>query len=147
VLQIVGDGSMRDRVEALVADAPAQTVWSKRLTAEEVAAAMDDSWLVCLPSRSEGLPRVALEAASRGRAIVGGDRAGIPDVVHDGENGLLVDPDDAEALAEALVTLLSDRSLAERYGEAARRTGEEWGVTPAEYAAKVRALIDGVLAG
>jgi glycosyltransferase involved in cell wall biosynthesis len=144
-LHIVGDGTMRDRARSLVADLPAQTEWSVRLTAEEVAAAMDDSWLVCLPSRSEGLPRVALEGACRGRAIIGGDRAGIPDVVHDQENGLLVDSDDAGALAEALVRLLSDRETAEALGAAARRTGEEWGVTPAEYAAKVRALVDGVL--
>jgi glycosyltransferase involved in cell wall biosynthesis len=145
MLRIVGDGTMRDRAQQLVTDLPTQTEWSPRLTAEEVAKAMDDSWLVCLPSRSEGLPRVALEAACRGRAIIGGNRAGIPDVVHDEENGLLVDPDDVAALAEALVRLLSDRRLAERYGAAARRTGEEWGVTPAEYAARVRALVDGVL--
>ena len=130
MLHIVGDGTMRDRARALVAELPEQTEWSARLTAEEVAAAMDDAWLVCLPSRSEGLPRVALEAACRGRAIVGGNRAGIPDVVHDEENGLLVDPDDAEGLADALVRILSDRQLAERLGAAARRTGEEWGVTP-----------------
>jgi glycosyltransferase involved in cell wall biosynthesis len=108
---------------------------------------MDGAWLVCLPSRSEGLPRVALEAACRGRAIVGGDRAGIPDVVHDDENGLLVDPDDADALAAALVRILGDRATAERLGTAARRTGEEWGITPRDYAAKVRALVDAVLAG
>jgi len=142
-LHVVGDGTMRDRAQALVGR---QTVWSQRLTAEEVAAAMDDSWLVCLPSRSEGLPRVALEAASRGRAIIGGNRAGIPDVVHHEQNGLLVDPDDAGALADALVRLLSDRGLAQTYGAAAWRTGEDWGVTPAEYAAKVRALVDSVLA-
>jgi glycosyltransferase involved in cell wall biosynthesis len=142
VLHIVSDGSMRDRAAQLVADLPGQTEWSKRLTAEEVAAAMDDSWAVCLPSRSEGLPRVALEAACRGRAIVGGNRAGIPDVVADGVNGYLVDPDDAEALADALVRVLSDRALAERLGAAARLTGEQWGVTPAEYAARVRALVD-----
>ena len=146
-LHIVGDGTMRDRARALVDQLPKQTEWSERLTAEEVAGAMDDAWLVCLPSRSEGLPRVALEAACRGRAIVGGDRAGIPDVVHHEENGLLVDPDDVEGLAEALVRLLSDRQLAQTYGDAARRTGEEWGVTPAEYAAKVRALVDTVLDG
>ena len=146
VLHVVGDGTMRDRAQALVAELPAQTEWSTRLTAEEVAAAMDDAWLVCLPSRSEGLPRVALEAAGRGRAIVGGDRAGIPDVVHDEVNGLLVDPDDAGALADALVRMLSDRELAQAFGAAARRTGEEWSVTPGEYAAKVRALVDTVLA-
>ena len=144
-LQIVGDGTMRDRAERLVADLPEQTDWSRRLTAEEVAAAMDASWLVCLPSRSEGLPRVALEGACRGRAIVGGNRAGIPDVVRDGENGLLVDPDDVTALADALVRILGDRAVAERLGAAARRTGEDWGVTPAQYAAKVASLVDGVL--
>ena len=145
VLHLVGDGTMRDRAESLAADLPAQTEWSRRLTAEEVAAAMDDAWLVCLPSRSEGLPRVALEAAARGRAIVGGNRAGIPDVVDPDVNGLLVNPDDAVDLANALARILSDRAYAERLGAGARRTGEDWGVTPAEYAAKVRALVDGVL--
>jgi len=134
-LHIVGDGSMRDRV-------PADVEWSKRLTAEEVAAAMDAAWTVCLPSRSEGLPRVALEGACRGRAIIGGNRAGIPDVVAAGVNGYLVDPDDAQALADALVRILSDHGLAARLGAAARRTGEEWGVTPAEYAEKVRRLVE-----
>jgi glycosyltransferase involved in cell wall biosynthesis len=146
-LHIVGDGTMRDRARALVAELPEQTEWSERLAAEEVAAAMDDAWLVCLPSRSEGLPRVALEAACRGRAIIGGNRAGIPDVVQNETNGLLVDPDSAGELADALVRLLSDRVLARVYGAAARRTGEEWGVTPGQYAAKVRALVDGALAG
>ena len=145
-LHIVGEGTMRDRAEALVADLPEQTEWSHRLNAEEVAAAMDDSWAFCLPSRSEGLPRVALEAACRGRAIVGGNRAGIPDVVEDGVNGFLIDPDDAQQLADTLVRVLSDRALAERLGAAARRTGEAWGVTPQEHAAKVRALVDSVLA-
>ena len=50
-------------------------------------------------------------------------------------------------LADALVRILSDRAEAERLGAAARRTGEEWGVTPAQYAAKVAALVTGVLAG
>ncbi len=145
ILQLVGEGTMRDRAERLVADLPAQTEWSPRLTAEEVSAAMDAAWLVCLPSRSEGLPRVALEAACRGRAIVGGNRAGIPDVVHDDENGLLVDPDDPEALADALVRILSDRAYAERLGAAARRTGEEWGITPAQYGEKVLSLVSHVL--
>jgi glycosyltransferase involved in cell wall biosynthesis len=146
-LHVVGDGTMREQAERLLCDLPDRTQWSRRLSAEEVAAAMDDAWLVCLPSRSEGLPRVALEAACRGRAIVGGNRAGLPDVVHHDENGLLVDPDDADALAQALVRILSDRATAERLGARARRTGEAWGVTPSEYAAKVRALVDATLAG
>jgi glycosyltransferase involved in cell wall biosynthesis len=68
-------------------------------------------------------------------------------VVTDDSNGLLVDPDDPEELADALVRILSDRIYAKRLGAAARRTGEEWGVSPSDHAAKVRALVDGVLAG
>ena len=142
LLHIVGDGSMKDRAARLLADFPDQVIWSSRLRADQVAHTMDDSWLVCLPSRSEGLPRVALEAACRGRAIVGGNRAGIPDVVRDGENGLLVDPDDADGLADALARILGDRAEAERLGAAARRTGEEWSVTPEEYGAKLEALVE-----
>jgi glycosyltransferase involved in cell wall biosynthesis len=67
--------------------------------------------------------------------------------VRDGVNGLLVDPDDAGALADALVRILSDRERAQRLGAAARRTGEEWGITPTEYAAKVCALVDAAIAG
>lgn len=145
-LRLVGDGTLGAEAERLVAALPAQTEWTPRLGAEEVAAAMDDAWLVCLPSRSEGLPRVALEAACRGRAIVGGNRAGIPDVVRPGENGLLVDPEDPADLASALVRLLSDRGEAERLGAGARRTGEEWGVSPADYAGRWRVLLEAVLA-
>jgi colanic acid/amylovoran biosynthesis glycosyltransferase len=133
-MHVVSDGSLRHLIGPDIE-------WSPRLTSEEVAAAMDDCWVFCLPSRSEGLPRVALEAACRGRAIIGGDRAGIPDVVEDGVNGFLVDPDDADALAGALVRVLTDRALAERLGAAARQTGEQWGVTPAEYAEKLRRLV------
>ncbi|HET7566568.1 MAG TPA: glycosyltransferase family 4 protein [Gaiellaceae bacterium] len=146
-LHLVGEGTLRAEAERLVRDLPAQADWTPRLDAEGVAAAMDASWLVCLPSRSEGLPRVALEAVCRGRAVVGGNRAGIPDVVRDGENGFLVDPDDPEALAAALVRVLSDRALAERLGAAARATGEGWGVTPAAYGERLAALVRDLLAG
>jgi glycosyltransferase involved in cell wall biosynthesis len=108
---------------------------------------MDDAWLLCLPSRSEGLPRVALEALCRGRAIIGGNRAGIPDVVKHEKNGLLVDPDNPDELADALVRVFSDSALAERLGAAARPAAEEWCVTPDEFGARILALVRGVVAG
>ena len=106
-----------------------------------MAAALDAAWLLVLPSRAEGLGRVLVEAACRGRALVGADRGGIPDVVRDEENGLLVDPDAPAEIADALVRVLGDRALASRLGAAARKTGEEWTVTPAEYAARVEHLV------
>jgi glycosyltransferase involved in cell wall biosynthesis len=145
VLHVVGDGTLRDRAERLARALPAQFEWERRLAPEEVARAMDAAWAVCLPSRSEGLPRVAIEAALRGRAVIGGNRGGIPDVVRDGHNGLLVDPDDVHVLAATLVAFLSDRAEAERLGAAARVIGEMWSVTPEEYAAHVAALVDRTL--
>jgi glycosyltransferase involved in cell wall biosynthesis len=145
-LHVVGAGTMQPELERLLVDLPDRTEWTPRLPAEDVAAAMDDAWVVCLPSRSEGLPRVALEAAARGRAIIGGNRAGIPDVVHHEENGLLVNPDDDAELERAIVRILSDRAYAERLGIAARLTGEEWGITADEYAAKVEALVEQAIA-
>ena len=54
-----------------------------------------------LPSRSEGLPRIAIEALERGRPVIGADAGGIPDVVQDLRNGLLVEPESVPSLAEA----------------------------------------------
>src|SRR5581483_7690816 len=134
-LRLIGDGSLAHVAAALVRDSGAR--WDRTVPVEEVAAAMDESWLLVLPSRSEGLGRVLIEAACRGRALVAANRGGIPDVVEDGLNGLLVDPDDPGALAGALVRVLSDRAEAERLGASARRTGEAWSVTPEQYAERL----------
>jgi len=60
---------------------------------------------------------------------------------------LLVDPEDPGDLARALVRVLSDRAEAERLGRAARRTGEEWVVSPAVYGSRIETLVRDVLAG
>jgi glycosyltransferase involved in cell wall biosynthesis len=142
-LRLVGNGTRTDIAESLVRDHGA--TWDRTLDAEGVAAAMDDSWLLVLPSRAEGLGRVLIEAACRGRALVGADRGGIPDVVADGVNGVLVDPDDPRSLADALVRLLSDRREAERLGAAARETGEQWSITPEQFADRIAAVVGSAL--
>ena len=140
-LHIVGRGTLEPLARAL-ADRGAS--WTESLDASGVASAIDDSWLLCLPSRAEGLGRVAIEAMCRGRAVVGGDAGGIPDLVENDVNGLLVSPGDAGQLADAIARVLGDRNTATRLGDAARRTGEELTPRPAEYAARVRALVDGL---
>jgi glycosyltransferase involved in cell wall biosynthesis len=99
-----------------------------------------------LPSRSEGLGRVVVEAFCRGRGVLASRVGGIPDLVADGESGLLVPPGDAGALAEALVCALSDRALAERLGAAGRIAVEPWLATPEEYACRIRDLVEEVVA-
>ena len=145
LLRLVGDGPSHGLVECLVADLPGQTDWVRRLTTPDVVAALDDSWTLLLPSRSEGTPRVVLEALCRGRAVVGGRVGGIPDVVVDGVTGLLVDPEEPSQIAEALVRVLSDRSLAERFGAQGHDLSSDWTYTADEYAARMRAMVERVL--
>ncbi|HZO97877.1 MAG TPA: glycosyltransferase family 4 protein [Gaiellaceae bacterium] len=138
-LRIVGRGSRPDVVRGLLHDLPEQTAWSERLTQAEVARALDEATCLVLPSRSEGLGRVLIEASLRGRAAVAMDVGGIGDVVADGVNGLLVSSE--EELADALVRMLSDRPLAERLGAAARERAGRWLATPEEYADRIAELV------
>jgi glycosyltransferase involved in cell wall biosynthesis len=73
-----------------------------------------------LPSTSEGLPMAVLEAMAWARAIVATAVGGVPDVLEDGVEGLIVPPGDAKALAGALTRLAADAELRERLGAAAR---------------------------
>lgn len=143
-LRIIGNGTMSPVVETLVAEFPANVRWEHEVPTGDVAAALDAATVLVLPSRSEGLGRVVVEAFCRGRAVVGSRVGGIPDLVTDGETGLLVGPADAAALAEALVAVLDDEALAARLGTAARVAIEPWLATPEDYARRIRALVDDV---
>ena len=68
--------------------------------------------LVVLPSFTEGLPNVALEAAAAGVPVVATAVGGTPEVVADGVTGLLVPPGQPRAMARAVSTLLGDAALA-----------------------------------
>jgi glycosyltransferase involved in cell wall biosynthesis len=141
MLRIVGDGRYRDVAEALLRDLPGRVTWDRRLETPAMVRALDDAWLLLLASRSEGTPRVVLEALCRGRAVVGARAGGIPDVVSDEETGLLVDPDRPQSIADALVRILSDRALAERLGAGGLARSAEWTYTADEYADRVVELV------
>ena len=143
-LQLVGAGRLQPIVEELVRDLPEQTSWTARLTQAEISAALDDSTVLVLPSRSEGMGRVVVEAFCRGRGAVASRVGGIPDLVEDGENGLLVPPGDLDALADALVRVLTDPALAERLGAGAAASAEKWTISPEEFASRLRALVQRV---
>lgn len=145
-LHIVGRGAMREVPESLVAELPHQTRWTEALPTPEVARALDEATVLVLPSRSEGLGRVVVEAFCRGRGVVASNVGGIPDIVEDGETGLLVPPGDPAALADALVRVLSDRSRAEQLGAAARVAVEPWLATPEDYARQICDLLERVVA-
>jgi glycosyltransferase involved in cell wall biosynthesis len=84
------------------------------------------SWadVVVLPSYREGLPRSLLEGGAMGRALVASDVPGCREVVRDGENGYLVPPGNAEALAQAMRRLAAEPSTIDRFGHRDRETIE-----------------------
>ena len=138
-LRVVGDGTRTDVAEALVRDLGVR--WDRALTPEGVALALDDAWILVLPSRSEGMGRVLVEAFSRGRGVIGARAGSIPDLVAEGVSGLLVDPDDPAELADAIVRVLSSRELAERLADGARSAAGPWLQTPEQYARRMRELL------
>lgn len=141
-LHVVSRGRDRTVLERLAHDLPHQVEWDEWLPSERIAAALDESAVLVLPSFSEGLPRVAMESFARGRGVVGSRAGGIPDIVEDGINGLLVLPGDAGALADALVRALTEPGLARRLGAGALAAAERWQQTPEQFAARMRTLVD-----
>jgi phosphatidylinositol alpha-1,6-mannosyltransferase len=124
-LVVIGDGPLRGELEQLAVSVGVERAVRFLGT---VSDEQRDRWLrradvFTMPSRlpsnglaGEGFGIVYLEAAAYGKPIVAGNVAGALDAVADGESGLLVDPTDPSALADALARLLLDRELAGRLG-------------------------------
>jgi glycosyltransferase involved in cell wall biosynthesis len=141
-LELAGNGRKVETVESLLRDLPHQTVWHRRLEPAEVAALLDRSWALVLPSFSEGLPRVAIESLARGRPVIGSTGGGIPDAVTEGENGLLVPVGDARALANAIIRFCGDAGLRARLADGARPSAAELLTSPEGYARRVAAMVE-----
>jgi glycosyltransferase involved in cell wall biosynthesis len=119
-LIVVGDGALRSELEARVEQLRLQGrvhFLGARRDLGNVMAAID---VFVMPSLWEGLPLSMVLAMGAGLPVVATRVAGIPEVVRDGETGLLVPPNDSAALGEALARIVSDRALAARLGVAAR---------------------------
>ena len=127
-LVLVGDGdgrrALEERVRSLgVSDT---VILTGAVAPREIPALMAASDIVSVPSVHhggyvDGLPNVALEAMAAGKPVVGSRVGGIPELICDGENGLLVPEKDAAALADALVILARDPALRARLGASGRK--------------------------
>jgi glycosyltransferase involved in cell wall biosynthesis len=124
---IVGDGDLGAALRQEAAAAGVAVQFPGALAREDVPAALAAADVVAVPSvvdaagNVDGLPNVLLEALAAGRPVVASRVAGIPDVVEDGVNGLLVPPNDAAALAGAIRRLQQEPSTRRALGEEARR--------------------------
>ena len=119
---MVGGGEHDARIRSLKAELGIQRLelLGVRTDARRLMGQFD---VFVVPSRQEGLPLALLEAMALERPIVATTVGGIPDVLTHGEDALLVPPEDPHALAEAILRLLTDVSLATSLGGAAGVTG------------------------
>ena len=126
---IAGSGPLQDELESHVRRVGLGhrvSLTGEALKQEGIPGFMHGGDVFCLPSvwssdnDVEGLPQLLMEAMACGLPVVSTRIVGIPDLVIDGETGLLVEPREAEALADALTRLLDDDALAERLAEAGR---------------------------
>jgi glycosyltransferase involved in cell wall biosynthesis len=123
---VVGDGELRpsleQRTQALrLSDSVIFT--GTRRDVPEILALLD---VFVLPSLWEGLPIALLEAMAAGLPVVATRVGGVPEVVVDGETGLLVPPRDPDALSEAILTLLQDPDLRQKMGQAGQERVREY---------------------
>lgn len=142
-LSLVGEGRLARDLQRRAREAgpDGRVEFLGRVSPSEVRALLDRSSCLVLPSRSEGLPRVILEAMARGRPVVGTEVGGIPELVRHGVTGLLVPPEDPRALSRALATVLGDARRLRAMGRAARRAAVERDPV-AEYESGIERLAD-----
>ncbi|MFC4139893.1 MULTISPECIES: glycosyltransferase family 4 protein [unclassified Microbacterium] len=132
-LVIGGDGPEQ---EALIELARGLHVrFPGRLSPEQVAGAVGGALAVVVPSRSEAFGIVALEAWRGGAPLIMTTRGGAAEFMSDGEDALLIDPEDTDALAAALERVLGDEALRAQLARAgrARVAGFSWSAVVSRY--------------
>ncbi len=123
-LALVGDGPAREKLEKHFEGTRARFIGY--LKGERLASAFASADALVFPSKTETLGLVLLEAMAAGCPVIAARAGGITDIVTDGLNGSLFDPEDPKGLIETTQSLLSDHALRQSLSEAARYEAERW---------------------
>lgn len=115
-LRLVGDGSCRAELERLAITLGIQSSVEFLGTRHDVLQLLQQAWGFVLPSRWEGMPNALLEAMACALPCIASRVSGSEDIIEQGKNGLLVEPEQPEQLAHALRLLIEDTSLAKKLG-------------------------------
>jgi sugar transferase (PEP-CTERM/EpsH1 system associated) len=124
-LIMIGDGPLRVESQSLLREAGAEALsWlpGERSDMPEQLRAFD---LFILPSIAEGISNTILEAMASGLPVIATNVGGNPELVVEGETGMLVPPSNPVAMADAIYSYLKDPAKLERHGQAGRKRAEE----------------------
>ena len=124
-LALVGDGPHRDKLEQHFAGTP--TYFAGFLQGEELASCFASADAFFLPSRTETLGLVLMEAMAAGCPVVTSRAGGTSDIVEDGVTGYLCDPNDPDSAIDALRNVLFAAAHRENLSRQARQDAEQWG--------------------
>ena len=149
-LVMAGDGELQTECRRLakelnIAD---KTLFTGILSRRAVTELLLESTALVIPSArtpngdSEGCPMVMIEAGAAGRAVIGTKHAGIPEVIDHGLSGVLVEPGDVDAIADAMILLGKNPELADKMGKCARSKVEAQ-FQRSEYLEQLAALVYG----
>lgn len=118
-LLMIGDGERLPAMQSLAAELQLPVEFAGRVPVERLRAAYRQATLFVSSSAIDNQPNTLIEASAMGLPIVATAVGGVPEMVHDRVDALLAPPDDAAALAAAILHLLDDPELAARLGNAA----------------------------
>ena len=124
-LRLVGDGDLRLRMEALAKEKGISDAVEFCGMQSNVYPYLHDADIFTLPSIHEGNPMTIIEAMGTGLPIVASRVGGIPDMIHDGESGILVEPE-PRAVCDALARMVEDGALRRRLGENAKAQSRQF---------------------
>ena len=127
-LALVGDGPYRGQLEKIFENT--KTNFVGYLSGEELASAYASGDIFLFPSSTETLGLVLLEAMAAGCPVIGANKGGIPDIINNGINGCLYNPDEKDngerSLIEATKKILADKNKKEAMRKEARKEAEQW---------------------
>ncbi len=144
-LFLVGDGPEREALQAQVRDfgLSERVQFKCWLDGDALAEQLQQANLFVFPSRHEGMPNAVLEAMACGLPVIATRIAGNEELVVDGENGLLIPPEDPVALRSALLELMENPAMRQQMGAASRKRVEanySWSQIASEYLELVKAV-------
>jgi glycosyltransferase involved in cell wall biosynthesis len=121
-LHLVGDGKFRKQLERMATELSIEDSVQFLGNRRDIVLLLQQSWGFVLSSRWEGMPNALLEAMACGIPCVATRVSGSEDIISDGINGLLVEPEQPDAMAQALRRIIEDVLFAQRLGQEGRAT-------------------------